>query len=207
MSFRKLSLVAVAACACAAIVGSRISFAEDQGGMPNMTPEMQKQMEAYMAAGMVGEQHTKLAKWVGTWSGDMTMHMPGMPSMTASQTWVVSSVFDGRFIKCDVNSEMPGMGPFVGIGFTGFDNVSQKFVSTWMDSMGTGIMSGTGDLSDGDKTFTMVFETNCPVTKKVVPFREVMHFVDDKTMHVEFFGIDPNTGKEMKCMETKLTKK
>ena len=33
---------------------------------------------------------------------------------------------DGRFIKVEVEGEMPGMGPFHGFGIYGFDNVTQE---------------------------------------------------------------------------------
>ena len=37
--------------------------------------------------------------------------------------------------------------PFTGIGFAGYDNHTQKYLSTWMDSMGTP-RRGTDDYSD-----------------------------------------------------------
>ena len=57
--------------------------------------------------------------------------------------WALYRNLDGRYIKVDVAGDMPGMGPFTGFGLTGFDNVSKKFVSTWVDNMGTGMMNGS----------------------------------------------------------------
>ena len=34
--------------------------------------------------------------------------------------------------------------PFEGIGYTGYDNVQQRYVGTWMDSFGTGLMNSVG---------------------------------------------------------------
>uniref|UniRef100_UPI0026104789 DUF1579 family protein n=1 Tax=uncultured Chryseobacterium sp. TaxID=259322 RepID=UPI0026104789 len=37
--------------------------------------------------------------------------------------------------------------------------------------------------------------------------REIYSFVDDNTQKLEMFGPDPKTGKEMKTMEIKFTRK
>ena len=52
----------------------------------------------------------------------------------------------GRFLEERVQSSFMGQ-PFSGIGYTGYDNVKKKYVSTWMDNMGTMIMvmEGTPD--------------------------------------------------------------
>jgi hypothetical protein len=45
---------------------------------------------------------------------------------------------DGRFIKLEMEGDMPGMGPFHGFGLYGYDNVSQKYQATWIDNCGRG---------------------------------------------------------------------
>ena len=41
---------------------------------------------------------------------------------------------DGRYLKSEMAGEMPGMGPYSGLGLIGFDNISKKFVATWADN-------------------------------------------------------------------------
>ena len=119
----------------------------------------------------------------------------------------VTSIMDGRYIKTEVLGDMPGMGPFNGFGISGFDNVSQKYVSTWIDNCGTGIMTGTGELSADAKTMTWTFTYNCPIQKKPVTMRQVEHYTGHDTMTLEMFGPDPKTGKEYKSMEISYTRK
>jgi hypothetical protein len=42
----------------------------------------------------------------------------------------ITPMFDGRFTKCEMSGDMPGMGPFNSFGLYGHDNVAQKFQST-----------------------------------------------------------------------------
>ena len=74
----------------------------------------------------------------------------------------ITSMMDGRFTRCEVEGEMPGMGPFNGFGIYGYDNVSQKFVGSWIDNCGTGIMQGTGEMSADGKVMTWNMELASP---------------------------------------------
>src|SRR5205085_2849689 len=114
-------------------------------------------------------------------------------------------MLDGRFTKCESTGDMNGM-PFHGIGTYGFDNVSQKFVSTWIDSMGTGMAVGTGVLSDDKKTMTWTCTYNCPIKKGPITMREVDHYTGKDSTTLEMFGPDPKTGKEFKMMELTMTR-
>lgn len=164
-------------------------------------------MQACMAAGIPGEQHKALAKGVGTWAGKNTMWMaPGTEPMKSDCTSTITMIMDGRYCKCDMSGDMPGMGPFTGQGIVGFDNVSQKFVGTWIDNMGTGIMNGTGELSKDGKVMTWNYTYNCPITKKPAILREVETHADANTMKLEMFGNDPKTGKEFKMMQIDFTR-
>ena len=44
---------------------------------------------------------------------------------------------------------------FKGMGVEGYDNVKKKFVSSWIDNMGTGIQFSEGTYDPATKTFTL----------------------------------------------------
>ena len=135
------------------------------------------------------------------------MLMPGAEPVKSECVSTITPMMDGRFVKCEIKGDMPGMGPFEGFGIYGFDNVSQKFVSSWIDNQGTGMMTGTGELSDDGKVMTWKFDFNCPLTKKASVMREVETVTGPNTKRFEMFGPDPKTGKEMKMMTIDFTKK
>lgn len=164
-------------------------------------------MKACMEAATPGPMHEHLAASVGTWTGKSKMWMAeGMEPTVSDMTSEITSIMDGKFTKCESKGDMPGMGPFSGFGVYGYDNVSKKFQSTWLDNMGTGMMTGTGELSSDGKTMTWTYTFNCPIQKKPVMMREVERSTGKDTMTLEMFGPDPKTGKEYKIMEISLTR-
>ena len=177
----------------------------EAGLPPGWTAE---DMQAVMAAGTPGEMHRHLAKGVGRWEGKSTMWMaPGAQPVTSKVTATVTSIMDGRFTQVAHSGEVPGMGPYNGLGVNGFDNVSKKFVSTWIDNMGTGIMQGEGELSQDGKQITWTFSYHCPVTKKPAVMRQVETITGPDTRTMEMFGTEPKGGEEYKMMTIELSRK
>ena len=165
-------------------------------------------MQACMVAGTPGKMHEHLAKGVGKWSGKTTMWMsPGGEPATGDCTSNVASIMDGRYIRVEMNGEMPGMGPYSGLGLYGFDNVSQKFVSTWIDNHSTGMGTGTGELSADGKKLSWKYTYNCPLTKKPTVMREIETITGPDTKTLEMFGTDPKSGKEFQMMKIEFTRK
>jgi hypothetical protein len=164
-------------------------------------------MEKCMMAGKPGKMHERLANDVGVWRGENSIWMaPGVEPVVSDCTCTFTAIMDGRYTKCDMEGEMPGMGPYHGVGLTGFDNVSEQFVATWIDNHSTGIMTGQGELSADGKTLNWNYAANCPLTKKPVVMRQVetMTSADSKTL--EMFGNDPKSGKEYQMMRLELTR-
>lgn len=171
---------------------------------PGWTPQ---DMQACMAASTPGTHHKLLASGAGKWNGKSQMWMgPGTPVINSSSTATVTPVMDGRFVKTEFAGDVPGMGPFTGFGINGFDNVSKKFVATWIDNMGTGIMNGTGEASSDGKIITWTFNMHCPITGKPTTMREVETITGPNTKTLEMWGIDPKSGKEFKSMFIELTR-
>lgn len=175
-------------------------------GQPPLPPGWTAEdMQACTEAGTPGPMHARLAKLVGTWKGTNTMWMaPGTEPMVTECTSTVASIMDGRYIQSEMTGEMPGMGQFKGLGFSGFDNVSQKFVGSWLDNHSTGIMTGVGELASDGSTMNWTFAYNCPVTKKPTVMREVDTYPDANTMVIDMFCTDPKSSKEFKCMRIEL---
>ena len=204
-------VVAVGAIALAAEKKESKPEAAAAGGQPEfkLPPGWtEADMQACMIAGTPGEQHKFLSRGVGVWDGKNTMWMsPGAEPMTCEVTCTVTSLMDGRYVHSEMKGEMPQMGPYHGMGITGYDNVAGRYVSTWVDNHSTGIMNGTGKLSKDGKVMTWEFSYHCPVTKKPTVLREVETITGADTKTLEMFGKEPKSGKEYKMMRIELTRK
>jgi hypothetical protein len=131
---------------------------------------------------------------------------PNTEPISSDMTSKITSIMDGRFTQVESKGSTP-MGPFNGLGTYGYDNVSKKFQSTWIDNCGTAIMVGTGELSSDGETMTWTYNYTCPITKKPTTMREVERHTGKDACTLEMYGIDPKSGKEFKMMEIAMTRK
>lgn len=181
---------------------------------PAAQPEMklpagwtEAEMKACMEAGTPGAKHELLARSIGCWKGSSTMWMtPGAEPIKSECAMTVSDFMDGRFTKWEMAGDVPGMGPMKGMGLYGFDNVTQKFVASWVTNCGTCIMNGTGELSSDAKTFTWSYTIADPITKKPTALRDVERHTGPDSFTLETWGTDPKSGKEYKMMECAFTR-
>lgn len=176
-----------------------------------MDPEMMAKM---MELAKLNENHKLLASLDGVWKYTVKMWMSGDPTSKPDEskgTATRKSVMGGRYVMMDVKGkmEMPGADgkgqtmEFLGHSTEGYDNVKQKFVNTWFDNMGTGIMMTEGTYDEGTKTFTYTgeFEPMPGMKQKV---REVMKLTDKNHMVLEWY--EDRGGKEAKTMEIDYTR-
>jgi hypothetical protein len=129
---------------------------------------------------------------------------PGKPPTEATGTAEMKVLLDGRFLQQEYSSTMMGH-PYSGVGITGYDNMSKKYVSTWFDSMGTGVFTMEGSGSPDGKTITLKGSHPEPGGGKMT-HRAVWKIVDDNKQTFDMYG-SHHGGKEMKMMEIVYTRK
>lgn len=169
-----------------------------------MDPKEMEEMMMKLAA--PGEEHEKLKKLAGNWDLVVKWTMdPSMPAQEAKSSAVVTTLMDGRYCQEQATGEMMGR-PFSGMGITGYDNILKKYVSVWIDNMGTGIMKSEGTAAKDGKTIIWWGESSDPMTGKTSKYRLVTTFTDDDHHTFEMFGKAPD-GKEMKMMTIEYTRK
>ena len=96
--------------------------------------------------------------------------------------------------------------PFTGLGYTGYDNVTKKYVGTWMDSMGTGVMNSTGTMGADGKSYVMTASMPDPTTGKMTTMKEKLTVTDADHHTFEMWGAGPD-GKSFKMMEITYSRK
>jgi len=190
--------------AALALFASTAAFAADA---PKPTADQQAMMEKMTKASTPGPQHALLAKLAGNWDCVVKYQMdPSQPAQTENSTAIVTTMMDGRYIQEVATGQMMGQ-PFNGMGIYGFDNVMGKFVSTWVDNMGTGIMNSVGTADAAGKTITWIGTMSDPMTGKPSKERMVTTIVDDNHHTMEMYGVPPGGKKEMKMMTLEYTRK
>jgi hypothetical protein len=103
-----------------------------------------------------------------------------------------------RFVQEDFRGKFQGMA-FHGIGTTGYDRARKQYFSTWIDSMGTGMMLSAGAIEEGGKRIVFKGTYADPVTGKEQHTRQVLTF-EGKDKHL-FEMFEEREGKEVKSME------
>jgi hypothetical protein len=164
--------------------------------------------KAWMEYATPGDMHKMLAKSDGVWNGANTTWMEnGGKPMTSTSEATNKMIFEGRYQVSEHKGNFMGM-PFEGMSITGYDNAKKKFVSSWLDNMGTGIMSMEGEWNASTKSIEFKGKMTDPTRPgKDCDVREVYTFIDDNTQKLEMYGPDSKTGKEFKTMEIMFTRK
>lgn len=163
---------------------------------------MAKNWQDYMTP---GEEHKMMAKWDGTWTGEVTMWMPGAPEQKSTSTAENKMIMNGLYQQSTHTGDMMGM-PFNGISIVGFDVHKKEFISSWIDNMGSGIMVLKGPWDAATKTITLKGTMTDPGTKGDCEIRETFKIIDDNNQEMEMFLKMPD-GSEMKTMNIKYTRK
>ncbi len=161
-----------------------------------------------------GENHKLLAQGVGTWDYKLKFWWsdPGAPPMESSGVAVRKADMDGRYFILDTTGTMQMPGPdgkmqtleFKGRSTDGYDNVKKKFVSSWIDNMGTSILLAEGTYDPASKTFTYDWEEELTPGVKTHA-RETIKLIDKDHDLLEWF--EKHDGVETKTMEISYTRK
>ena len=167
--------------------------------------DMQAMMDTYKKLATPGEPHKQFASLAGSWSTKTKEWMePDKPLMESTGSAEMRMLLGRRFLQQEFTGDMMGQ-PYSGIGVSAYDNLRKKYVSTWMDTMGTGVFVMVGTASADGKTITLRGQHDEPGGGQMT-HRAVWKIVDSNTQTFDMYGTH-NQGKEMKIMEITYTRK
>jgi len=167
--------------------------------------DTQAMMEAYKKLATPGEPHKLFASLAGSWTTKTKEWMePDKPPMESTGSAEMKMLLEGRFLQQELTGNMMGQ-PYSGVGVTAYDNLRKRYVSTWIDNMGTGIFTMEGTASADGKTITLKGQHAMPGGGHMT-HRAIWKVVDINTQTFDMFGTYPG-GKEMKVMEIAYTRK
>ena len=162
----------------------------------------------------LNENHKLLSSLDGNWNFTIKTWMnpdPNAKPQESKGTATRKAVMGGRFVMMDVTGrmQMPGEDgkmkdmQFKGMGVEGYDNVKKKFVSSWIDNMGTGIQFSDGTYDPATKSFTYTSEVE-PAPGMKMPVREVIQVADNNHMTLDWY--ENHGGQEKKTMAINYTR-
>ena len=188
-------------CLCMVVTGA-LTWAMEKKQAPM---DQQAMMELWKKLGTPGEPHKVFASLAGHWTTQTKEWMePGKPPMESTGTAEMKMLLDGRFLYQEYHGQMMGQ-PFSGIGIDAYDNMTQKYVTAWMDTMGTGIFMMEGTASPDGKTITLHGSHPEPGGGRMT-HRAVWTLVDANSQTFDMYGAH-HGGPEMKMMEILYSRK
>ncbi|MGH7889196.1 MAG: DUF1579 domain-containing protein [Thermodesulfobacteriota bacterium] len=162
-------------------------------------------MEKWKQFATPNENHQVLGALVGDWGYTIKWWMspdgePEISKGTSEIEWIMG----GRYIQHEVEGTSMGQ-PFEGMGVVGYDNEKKQYQSTWIDNMGTGIMTASGSYDAKTKTLSDQGTFSCPAEGQK-SFRAVTKIIDQDNFTYEWYMPGPD-GKEFRAMEIVYARK
>ncbi|MGA2246181.1 MAG: DUF1579 domain-containing protein [Verrucomicrobiota bacterium] len=170
-------------------------------------------MATIMELAQPGENHKQLESMAGEWTYTVKWWMnPQSPPSESSGTTVAKLAMGGRYLISNHTGKMSMPGPdgkamdmvFEGMSIEGYDNAKKKFVSSWIDNMGTGIENSEGAYDSAAKTLTYIGSYE-PMPGMVTKMRQVVKCTDQDHHTMEMF--EDRGGTLVKTMEINYTRK
>jgi len=178
--------------ACVALAGvSKHAMAQDA--------ETMKKWTDYMTP---GEMHKILSAMDGKWTDEVTVWMdPSQPPTKSTATTENKMILGGRYQQSNVTGSFNGA-PYESESIMGYDNMKKVFTGSWVDNMGTGVMSLEGPYDVATRTITLMGKEVDPMSGKEYKVRETITILDNNTQLVDMYSTTDE--KEHKMMEIKV---
>ncbi len=191
----------------AGLLGAQVLLGQEADA-PAAPPEMAEMMAAVEKAATPGPEHERLARQAGNWEATMTMWQPdGTQCGSGTATLSIEPILGGRYVRMHFEGTAAsafGEVTYKAIGQMGYDNVTKKYVSIWLDDMSTRPLVTEGT-AEGD-VITLRGEYPDPLSGQMTTMQEVITFIDDSTHKYELSMPGPD-GQMYRHMEINYTRK
>ncbi len=181
-------------------IGSSVQKADDPA------IDQDESMKAWVEFMTPGENHKWLAGRVGDWEIATTHWVqPDAPPIESTMNATYEAVLGARYLAQTVHDmDYSGM-TFGAKGFIGYDNAQEIFVSSWIDSFGTGIATGRGTKNE-DGSIDWAWKMTDPISASEMDVRAVEKVISDDEFEITMYYLMPD-GSEVKSMVQKARRK
>lgn len=153
-----------------------------------------------------GPEHAWLAKRAGQWEIKSKMRFgPDAPWMNSTATEECTVACSGFWLVCTFKGSVMGI-PFEGRQQIGYDQYKKKFVSTWIDGMGSYLSVLYGTRSDDGNVLTLTGTMYDPQQEKDINTKIVVSITSDDESVMQMFMPGPE-GKEFMTMQLDYKRK
>jgi hypothetical protein len=128
---------------------------------------------------------------------------PTQHPVDGSGTSTFEPIMGGRYLVENSSGDMPGMGPFEGLGMLGYNNLSGEYEHVWVCDSSTAMMISKGK-ANADGSIVFRGEMPDPLTRSNIPCRMVWTDVSADEKRFEMYCT--KSGKEEKAMEATYTR-
>jgi hypothetical protein len=175
---------------------------------PPDSATMAKMQAAWIDFATPGDMHKWMAKSAGKWVSDSVAQWmdPAAPPSYSKASSVDKVVIGGLYMEGNYTSNMMGQ-PMTGKTLFGFDKMKKKFVMSWIDNMGSGIVRLEGDYDAATKTLNMKGKQSDPGTGTEADIRQEQKWLDDNTYVLTMYGTGHDGVTEQKFMQGTFKRK
>lgn len=185
---------------CLVVLAASANAQPDEEGMAGMSAEEAAMMAAFQASMTPGEPHAWLAEQTGQYAAVVrSWDGPDSEPVSSEASVVRTMELGGRVLREEWTGTVMGM-PFNGVGRTGYDNVTERYWSTWTDNLSTGLFIAHGQRRD-DGSFEFHGEMPDPRSGTMIPTRSVATHGDEVERMDMYQTID---GEEVRVMAFEL---
>jgi hypothetical protein len=178
------------------VVSTQVTPQEKTEVQPQEEGDWMDMMAQWQEMNALGPEHERFKNMVGAWDVESKMWFaPGMDPVESKGSAEIRLILGGRYIE--QKYECPFMGqPYQGLGFEGYDRVKKKYVTIWMDSMGTGIFYSEGTVDETGKVTTYIGKMDDPFTgEKDKEMKSVAREISDDEVVFEMYEERPEVGE------------
>lgn len=113
--------------------------------LPQDPQDHAKSLQQAHHLGRTYEPHQRLQALVGSWDVTVRSTLPGSPERTDRGTVVGKAILGGRYVVLNFQLQLQGHA-VEAVQILGFDNLRQRYTSSWRDDLSTGAVECSGSV-------------------------------------------------------------